>query len=53
MSLQSLFVKLKGKNLFKAKFPPDKRHPGHRSRYENTDNGPDMGFYGPLVNQSE
>jgi hypothetical protein len=20
---------------------------------ENTDNGPDMGFYGPLVNQSE
>jgi hypothetical protein len=28
-------------------FRPDKRHP------ENTDHGPDMGFYGPLVNQSE
>jgi hypothetical protein len=37
----------------KQKFPADKRHPGHRPDTENTDHGPEMGFYGPLVNQSE
>ena len=47
--------KLKNRNLFcfvnfvKRNFPPDKRHPD----IENTDHGPDMGFYRPLVNQSE
>jgi hypothetical protein len=34
-------------------FPPDKRHPGHRPDTENMDHGPDIVFYGPLVNQSE
>jgi hypothetical protein len=31
----------------------DKRHPGHRPDTEYADHGPDMGFYRPLVNQSE
>ena len=32
--------------------PPDKRHPVQLDT-ENTDHGPDMCFYRPLVNQSE
>jgi hypothetical protein len=34
-------------------FPSDKRHLGTGPDTENTEHGPDMGFYGPLVNQSE
>jgi hypothetical protein len=45
---------LKSKNFFKAKISRqinDIRDTGPDT--ENTDHGPDMGFYGPLVNQSE
>ena len=39
--------------LQRKNFPPDKRHRDTGPDTENTDHGPDMGFYGPLVNQSE
>jgi hypothetical protein len=50
--------KIKKQNFFclqSKNFPPDNindiRDTGPDT--ENTDHGPDMGFYGPLVNQSE
>jgi hypothetical protein len=52
-TIEKLIKKQKIFCLQSENFPPDKRHRDTGPDTENTDHGPDIGFYGPFVNQSE